>query len=171
MGPSNSKNDNPTITPDDIIKIIDEFQKNIKEEMRTKLTEQKKNQEKTGMVLNMSMGLGKTRTILSFLNEQENKLPLNPQTNVYVFVPFEAIKEGFQKDWGTVKDLPDTKIGIVPEYFEFKDFENFFEKITKTTDNTPKILVFDEVHLVQSKMGNIGVFLQRLRSMKGVKAV
>ena len=74
MGPSNSKNDNPTITPDDIIKIIDEFQKNIKEEMRTKLTEQKKNQEKTGMVLNMSMGLGKTRTILSFLNEQENNL-------------------------------------------------------------------------------------------------
>lgn len=189
---------------------INEIQTAIKKQITTNIgnqekhkkeqnTDDEKKQYKIGMVLNMSMGLGKTRTILSFLNKRETEIRIADDareiereteieknerekkrgipTPVYVYAPSKGIVKGFETDWEAVKKAEnDEKRNIIisPFFKEFKDFKDFID--------TPRrgqqiILVFDEVHLVQSnfrkfgEFGNIGDFLNRLRALQSVKEV
>ena len=74
---------------------------------------------------------------------------------IYIYVPTRSITKGFIKEWKEVKKEYKAAVNsalkttnIKPFFKEFKDFK-YFEDVPNNVQES--ILVFDEVHLVQSK--------------------
>ena len=132
---------------------LDEFQNKVMSQAQYKMDKEQEEGGAKGIVLNLSMGLGKTRTALALATKQTvNKIT--------VLVPYTGIKASWNEDWEKFPKKENYEL----ETYDFKEFaqlENF---------EGGRTLIVDEVHLVES-VPDVDAFLKKIRTSPKVATV